>query len=97
MGDVGSLSLGAILGVFAILLRLELLFALMAGVLVIEALIVMLQIISVKTCGRKIFLITPIHHYFETKNYLETKIVKGFNMLTILLILLTFTIISALK
>jgi phospho-N-acetylmuramoyl-pentapeptide-transferase len=65
MGDVGSLTLGAILGTIAVILRHELVFAIMAGVFVMETLSVAIQVISFKLRGKRVFLMAPIHHHFE--------------------------------
>ncbi|PCI94410.1 phospho-N-acetylmuramoyl-pentapeptide-transferase [Candidatus Aerophobetes bacterium] len=79
MGDTGSLSLGGLLGICAVLLRREFLFALVGGVFVIEALSVILQVLSYKLRNKKrIFLCAPIHHHFEYKGWHETKVVARF-------------------
>lgn len=79
MGDVGSLALGGLLGVCAVLLRREFLLALVGGVLVFETLSVMIQVTSFKLRrGKRVFLCTPIHHHFEYKGWPETKVVIRF-------------------
>ncbi|MCI5053015.1 MAG: phospho-N-acetylmuramoyl-pentapeptide-transferase [Simkaniaceae bacterium] len=79
MGDVGSLTFGGLLGVCAVLLRRELLLALVGGVFVAEALSVILQVASFKLRGgRRIFLCAPVHHHFEYKGWAETKVVIRF-------------------
>lgn len=79
MGDTGSLTLGAILGVSAVLLKRELLLSLIGGVFVIEALSVMLQVGSYKFRNKKrLFLCAPLHHHFEYKGWAETKVVVRF-------------------
>ncbi|MCX6989090.1 MAG: phospho-N-acetylmuramoyl-pentapeptide-transferase [Chlamydiae bacterium] len=89
MGDTGSLSLGGILGVSAILLRREILFALVGGVFVMEALSVILQVASYKLRNKKrIFLCAPLHHHFEYKGWPETKVVLRFWIVTLLLAML---------
>ena len=88
MGDIGSLALGAILGIIAILLRHELVFAIMAGVFVIETLSVAIQIISYKTRGKRVFLMAPIHHHYELKGWAEPKIIVRFWIITLVLILI---------
>ena len=87
MGDVGSLTLGAILGIMAVILRHELIFAIMAGVFVIETLSVAIQVISFKTRGKRVFLMAPIHHHFELKGWPEPKIIVRFWIITLVLIL----------
>ncbi len=79
MGDIGSLSLGGVLGVSAVLLRKEILFALIGGIFVAEALSVILQVGSYKLRNRKrIFLCAPLHHHFEYKGWPEMKVVMRF-------------------
>ena len=87
MGDVGSLTLGAILGIMAVILRHELVFAIMAGVFVIETLSVAIQVISFKVRGKRVFLMAPIHHHFELKGWPEPKIIVRFWIITLVLIL----------
>ncbi len=87
MGDIGSLTLGAILGIIAILLRHELVFAIMAGVFVMETLSVAIQVISFKTRGKRVFLMAPIHHHYELKGMAEPKIIVRFWIITLVLIL----------
>jgi phospho-N-acetylmuramoyl-pentapeptide-transferase len=88
MGDVGSLTLGAILGILAVILRHELVFAIMAGVFVIETLSVAIQVISYKTRGKRVFLMAPIHHHYELKGWPEPKIIVRFWIVTLVLILI---------
>ena len=88
MGDIGSLTLGAILGIIAIILRHELVFAIMAGVFVVETLSVAIQIISFKTRGKRVFLMAPIHHHYELKGWAEPKIIVRFWIVTLVLILI---------
>ena len=78
MGDTGSMAIGGALGGFAIMSQSELLLILIGGIFVIEALSVILQVVSYKRWGRRIFLMTPIHHHFEMKAWSETKIMVRF-------------------
>ena len=79
MGDTGALTLGAILGVSAVLLKREVLLAVVGGVFVMEALSVILQVGSYKLRNKKrIFLCAPLHHHFEYKGWPETKVVTRF-------------------
>lgn len=78
MGDTGSLALGGAIGMLAVLSRQELLLALIGGVYVMEILSVMLQVLSMKLTGKRIFLCSPIHHHFERKGWTETQIVVRF-------------------
>ncbi|MFI4956078.1 MAG: phospho-N-acetylmuramoyl-pentapeptide-transferase [Gammaproteobacteria bacterium] len=89
MGDVGSLSLGAVLGVMAIIVRQELLLMLVGGVFVIETLSVMIQVGSFKTRGKRVFKMAPIHHHFELKGWPETKVIVRFWIISVILMLLS--------
>ncbi len=77
MGDVGALSLGAVLGVMAVIVRQEIVLFIMGGVYVMETVSVMLQVGSFKLTGRRIFQMGPIHHHFELKGWPEPKILCG--------------------
>lgn len=89
MGDIGSLTLGAIIGVVAVLLDREILLAIVGGVFVAEALSVILQVVSYKLRNKKrIFLCSPLHHHFEYKGWHETKIVIRFWIISLLLAIL---------
>ncbi|MED7818561.1 MULTISPECIES: phospho-N-acetylmuramoyl-pentapeptide-transferase [unclassified Francisella] len=89
MGDVGSLTLGAVLGVIAIMIRQELIFFIMGLLFVVEALSVMLQVGSYKLRnGKRIFRMAPIHHHFELKGWPETKVVVRFWIISLILFLL---------
>lgn len=86
MGDTGSLALGGIIGLSAILLRREFLLGLIGGVFVVEALSVIIQVASFKLRDQKrVFLCAPIHHHFEYKGWPETKVVVRFWMVGLLL------------
>jgi phospho-N-acetylmuramoyl-pentapeptide-transferase len=78
MGDTGSMAIGGALAGFAIWTKTELLLLVIGGIFLIEALSVILQVISFKYWGRRIFLIAPIHHHFEMKAWSETKIMVRF-------------------
>ena len=89
MGDTGSLTLGAIVGVSAVLLRREFLLGIIGGVFVVEALSVILQVASYKLRNKKrIFLCAPLHHHFEYKGLAETKVVIRFWIIALLLALI---------
>ena len=88
MGDVGSLSLGAVLATIAVLLRLEIVYALMGGVFVMEALSVMIQVTSYKLFKKRVFRMSPIHHHFELKGWPEPKIIVRFWIITFVLVLI---------
>jgi len=88
MGDVASLSLGGVLGTVAILLKREFLLALVGGVFVIEALSVILQVLSYRYCNKKrLFRCAPLHHHFECKGWSEAKIVVRFWIIGLILAL----------
>lgn len=88
MGDTGSLALGGIIGVSAVLLRREVLFAIVGGVFVAETLSVILQVGSYKLRNKKrIFLCSPLHHHFEYKGWPETKVVLRFWIVSLILAL----------
>jgi phospho-N-acetylmuramoyl-pentapeptide-transferase len=78
MGDTGSMAFGGAIAAFAIMTKTEILLLLIGGIFVIEALSVMLQVFTFKYLGRRIFLMTPIHHHFEMKAWSETKITIRF-------------------
>ena len=78
MGDTGSMAIGGALAGFAIMTKTELLLLLIAGIFVIEALSVIIQVFTFKYLGRRVFLMTPIHHHFEMKAWSETKIMVRF-------------------
>ena len=82
MGDTGSLALGGAVGMLAVLTRQEILLLLVGGVFVMEAGSVVLQVISFKLTGKRIFLCSPIHHHFERKGWTETQIVVRFWILS---------------
>jgi len=83
MGDTGSLALGGAIAAVAILTKTELLLVIIGGVFVIETLSVILQVISFKTRGKRIFRMSPIHHHFELVGWSEWKVVVVFWLLAI--------------
>lgn len=89
MGDVGSLSLGASLGMLAILTKNELISALLHGIFLIETLSVMIQVTSFKLIKKRIFKMAPLHHHFELKGIAEPKVIVRFWIIASLLGLLT--------
>lgn len=89
MGDTGSLALGGILGVSAVLLRREIILAIAGGIFVAEAVSVILQVLSYRYRNKKrIFLCAPLHHHFEYKGWPETKVVIRFWIVSLLLAML---------
>jgi phospho-N-acetylmuramoyl-pentapeptide-transferase len=92
MGDTGSLSLGATLGVIAVITKQEILLALVGGLFVIEALSVIFQVGFFKmTSGRRIFRMAPLHHHFELKGWPEPKVIVRFWIIAIALALLAMS------
>jgi phospho-N-acetylmuramoyl-pentapeptide-transferase len=88
MGDVGSLALGATLGLLAILVRQEIVFIIMGGVFVVEALSVILQVGSFKMRGKRIFRMAPIHHHYELKGWPEPRVIVRFWIISLILVLI---------
>jgi phospho-N-acetylmuramoyl-pentapeptide-transferase len=78
MGDTGSLGLGGAIAALAVMTRTEVLLILLGGIFVIEALSVVIQVISFQTTRRRVFLMAPIHHHFELMAWSETKIILRF-------------------
>ena len=93
MGDVGALALGAALGTIAVIVRQEIVLAIMGGIFVVEALSVMLQVLFFKYTkkrygtGRRILKMAPLHHHFEKSGWTETQVVVRFWIITMLLCL----------
>ena len=85
MGDTGSLSLGGALGAIAVLTKHGIVWAIIGGVFVAEALSVIIQVFWFKRTGRRVFLMAPIHHHFEKKGYAESQIVIRFWIIAIVL------------
>ena len=91
MGDVGSLSLGGTLGVIAVFIKKELLLVIVGGVFVMEALSVIIQVTSVKTRGKRVFKMSPIHHHLQLSGWKESKIIIRFWILAIIFALIALT------
>lgn len=95
MGDTGSLPLGGIIAVFAILIRKELLIPILCGIFLVESLSVLIQVSYFKRTkrkqgkGRRVFLMAPIHHHYQKKGYTEPKIVTRFWIVAIMLAVIT--------
>jgi phospho-N-acetylmuramoyl-pentapeptide-transferase len=91
MGDTGSLALGGIIAVFAIIIRKELLIPLLCGIFLVENLSVIIQVSWFKYTkrrygtGRRVFLMSPLHHHFQKKGYHEAKIVQRFFIVALML------------
>lgn len=92
MGDVGSLSLGAMLGTVAVITKQEIVLVLVGGLFVIEALSVIFQVGFFKaTNGRRIFRMAPLHHHFELKGWPEPKVIVRFWIVAIALALISMS------
>lgn len=85
MGDTGSLALGGAIGAVAIAIRQEFLLPIIGGVFMVEILSVMIQVFTFKTWGKRVFLMSPIHHHFEMKGWHETKIIFRFLIVAVIL------------
>ncbi len=88
MGDVGALALGAGLGIVAVLVRQELVLLIMGGVFVMETVSVILQVVSYRLTGKRIFRMAPLHHHFELKGWPEPKVIVRFWIITVILVLI---------
>ncbi len=91
MGDVGSLAIGGALGSMAVLVKQEVLLALVGGIFVMETVSVMIQVLWFKRTGRRIFLMSPIHHHFEKLGWGEPKIIVRFWIISGLLALVALS------
>jgi len=89
MGDTGSLALGAVLGSVAIMVKHEIVLAIAGGLFVLETLSVVIQVISFKLTGKRVFKMAPLHHHYEKKGWAESTIVIRFWIITIVLALLS--------
>jgi phospho-N-acetylmuramoyl-pentapeptide-transferase len=85
MGDTGAMALGGAIAALAIMMKVELLLVFVGGIFLIEAVSVMLQVLTFKWWGRRIFLMAPLHHHFEMKAWSETKIMVRFWIVTAIL------------
>ncbi|MBM5813051.1 MAG: phospho-N-acetylmuramoyl-pentapeptide-transferase [Gammaproteobacteria bacterium] len=87
MGDIGALALGAALGVVAVIVRQEIVLAIMGGLFVLETVSVMLQVASFRLRGKRIFRMAPIHHHYELKGWAEPKVIVRFWIVSFMLVL----------
>ena len=88
MGDIGALALGAALGVVAVLVRQEVVLFIMGGVFVAETVSVMMQVVSFKLTGKRIFRMAPLHHHFELLGWPEPRVIVRFWIVTVILVLI---------
>jgi len=84
MGDVGSLPLGGAIAACAVMTKQEILLAIVGGLFVLEALSVIIQVVSFKTTGRRVFRMAPLHHHFELGGWAESRVIIRFWILAIL-------------
>lgn len=88
MGDVGALSLGAAIGVIAVITRQEIVLFVMGGVFVVETLSVIVQVASFRLTGRRVFRMAPLHHHFELKGWPEPRVIVRFWIITVILVVI---------
>ena len=89
MGDTGSLALGATIGSIAIMVKHEIVLAIAGGLFVLETFSVVIQVLSFKLTGKRVFMMAPLHHHFEKKGWAESTIVIRFWIITIVLALIS--------
>ncbi len=88
MGDIGALALGAALGVVSVVVRQEIVLAIMGGIFVMETVSVMVQVASFRLRGKRIFRMAPIHHHYELKGWAEPKVIVRFWIISFVLVLI---------
>ncbi len=88
MGDIGALALGAALGIVAVIVRQEIVLAIMGGIFVLETVSVILQVASFRLRGKRIFRMAPIHHHYELKGWAEPKVIVRFWIISFMLVLI---------
>ena len=91
MGDVGSLALGGAIGTIAVIIKQELLLIFIGGVFVAEALSVMIQVVSFKMRGKRVFRMAPLHHHFELMGWSESKVIIRFWIASLILALFSLS------
>ncbi|MBF0105268.1 MAG: phospho-N-acetylmuramoyl-pentapeptide-transferase [Deltaproteobacteria bacterium] len=89
MGDVGALGIGGMLGIVAMITKNELLLVFIGGIFVLEAVSVILQVVSFKLTGRRVFQMAPLHHHFELKGWKESKVIVRFWIISFILSLMS--------
>ncbi|OPX47956.1 phospho-N-acetylmuramoyl-pentapeptide-transferase [Clostridium thermobutyricum] len=90
MGDTGSLALGGAIGSIALLLKMPIIVVIVGGIYVFEAASVIIQVISFKTRGKRVFKMAPVHHHFEQLGWSEVKVVRVFSLITIALCIIGY-------
>lgn len=87
MGDTGSLAMGGVLGTIAVIVKHELVLAIVGGLFVLETVSVIVQVVSFKLTGKRVFAMAPLHHHFEKKGWSEPTIVIRFWIIAFILAL----------
>ena len=93
MGDTGSLALGGAISAIALLLNVPLILPIAGGIYFMETLSVIIQVVSFKTRGKRVFLMSPLHHHFEQKGWHEKKIVAVFSLVELILCIISYLIL----
>ncbi|MCT4631754.1 MAG: phospho-N-acetylmuramoyl-pentapeptide-transferase [Firmicutes bacterium] len=93
MGDTGSLALGGAIAAMAILTKSVLLIPVAGGIFVAETLSVIIQVISFKTTGKRVFKMSPLHHHYELSGWKETKVVRVFRIVSVILCIVAYLIV----
>jgi phospho-N-acetylmuramoyl-pentapeptide-transferase len=88
MGDTGSLALGGALGAIAVAIKHEIVLAIVGGLFVLETLSVIIQVVSFKWTGKRVFRMAPLHHHYEQKGWKESTIVIRFWIISVILALI---------
>jgi phospho-N-acetylmuramoyl-pentapeptide-transferase len=91
MGDVGALALGGALGFVACAVHQQFLLAIAGGIFVLEAVSVMVQVVSFKLTGKRVFRMAPIHHHYELKGWAEPKVIVRFWIISFILVLVALS------
>lgn len=94
MGDIGSLSIGAAMGAVAVLIKQEIILFIAGGIFVVETLSVILQVMSFKLTGKRMFNMAPLHHHFELKGWAEPKVIVRFWIISFILVLIALASIK---
>ena len=87
MGDTGSLAMGGALGAVAVITKQEIVLAIVGGLFVLETVSVIVQVVSFKLTGKRVFRMAPLHHHFEQKGWTEPQIVIRFWIISVMLAL----------
>ena len=94
MGDVGALAMGSALGMVALVIKQEIIWIIVGGIFVMETLSVIMQVLSFKMTGKRIFKMAPLHHHFELKGWAEPKVIVRFWIISIILSLIALSSIK---